>query len=105
MSPLGLHRVLEPPGVLPQAAWRLDPRPEIWPDEVRVAGDRLNLDAASFRQLREASGGAPAAALNLAAAWSRQRREASGGAPAAVRAAVLDIVGRRGKMHNPVTGS
>ena len=83
MSPLGLHRVLEPAGVLPQAAWRLDPRPEIWPDEVRVAVDRLNLDAASFRQLREASGGDPAA----------------------VRAAVLDIVGRRGKMHNPVTGS
>ncbi len=83
MSPLGLHRVLEPAGVLPQAAWRLDPRPEIWPDEVRVAVDRLNLDAASFRQLREASGGDPAA----------------------VRAAVLDIVARRGKMHNPVTGS
>src|ERR1700735_1053126 len=83
MSPLGLHRVLEPPGVLPQPAWRLDPRPEIWPAEVRVAVDRLNLDAASFRQLREASGGDPAA----------------------VRAAVLDIVGRRGKMHNPVTGS
>ena len=28
-SPLGLHRVLEPPGVLPQAAWRLDPGPAI----------------------------------------------------------------------------
>jgi len=23
-SPLGLHRVIDPPGVLPQAAWRLD---------------------------------------------------------------------------------
>ena len=28
-SPLGLHRVAEPPGVLPQAAWRLDPSPVI----------------------------------------------------------------------------
>ncbi len=37
VSPLGLHRVIEPAGVLPQAAWRLDARPEIWPDEVRVA--------------------------------------------------------------------
>ncbi len=83
MSPLGLHRVLEPAGVLPQTAWRLDARPEIWPDEVRVAVERLNLDAASFRQLREASDGDPAA----------------------VRAAVADIVARRGKMHNPVTGS
>jgi len=30
-SPLGLHRVIEPPGVLPQAAWRLDPSPAIAP--------------------------------------------------------------------------
>ena len=82
-SPLGLHRVLEPAGVLPQAAARLDARPEIWPDEVRVGLRRLNLDAASFRQLSEAAGGDPAA----------------------VRAAVLDIVARRGKMQNPVTGS
>ena len=82
-SPLGLHRVLEPAGVLPQAARRLDPSPDIWPDEVRVGVRRLNLDAASFRQLTEAAGGDPAA----------------------VRAAVLDIVARRGKMQNPVTGS
>jgi len=31
-----LHRVIEPSGVLPQAAWRLDPDPPIWPDEVLV---------------------------------------------------------------------
>jgi NADPH:quinone reductase-like Zn-dependent oxidoreductase len=82
-SALGLHRVLEPAGVLPQAAWRLDPDPRIWPDEVRVRVDRLNLDAASYRQLRESSGGS---------------------APA-MRAAVLEIVAQRGKMANPVTGS
>ena len=83
-SPLGLHRVTEPPGgLLPQAAWRLDPDPAIWPDEVRVRVDRLNLDAASFRQLREASGGDPDA----------------------IRTAVLEIIASRGKMHNPVTGS
>jgi L-erythro-3,5-diaminohexanoate dehydrogenase len=82
-SPLGLHRVLEPAGVLPQAAWRLDPRPEIWPDEVRVRVQRLNLDAASFRQLSEANGGDPDA----------------------IRSAVLEIVASRGKMQNPVTGS
>src|SRR5579875_1881755 len=82
-SPLGLHRVLEPAGVLPQAARRLDPDPAIWPDEVLVAVDRLNLDAASYRQLREAHGGDPEA----------------------MRAAVLAIVAERGKMQNPVTGS
>jgi L-erythro-3,5-diaminohexanoate dehydrogenase len=78
-----LHRVLEPAGVLPQAAWRLDPDPRIGPDEVRVRVDRLNLDAASYRQLRESSGGAAEA----------------------MRAAVLEIVADRGKMQNPVTGS
>ena len=82
-SPLGLHRVLEPAGVLPQAAWRLDADPAIWPDEVRVAVDRLNLDAASYRQLRESTGGSAEA----------------------MRGAVLGVVAERGKMQNPVTGS
>ena len=58
-SPLGLHRVIEPPGVLPQAAWRLDASPAIAPDEVRIRVDRLNLDAASYRQLREAYSARP----------------------------------------------
>ena len=69
--------------MLPQAAWRLDPSPALAPDEVRVTVDRLNLDAASFRQLTEDHGGDGAA----------------------VRAAVAGIIARRGKMHNPVTGS
>jgi L-erythro-3,5-diaminohexanoate dehydrogenase len=75
--------VLEPAGVLPQAAWRLDADTVLWPDEVRVAVDRLNLDAASYRQLRESTGGSAEA----------------------MRGAVLDIVAGRGKMQNPVTGS
>jgi L-erythro-3,5-diaminohexanoate dehydrogenase len=82
-SPLGLHRVTEPAGVLPQAAWRLDARAAIWPDEVRIAVHRLNLDAASFRQLHDANDGQPDK----------------------IRASVLEIVKTRGKMQNPVTGS
>jgi L-erythro-3,5-diaminohexanoate dehydrogenase len=82
-SPLGLHRVLDPPGVLPQAAWRLDASPAIAPDEVRIRVDRLNLDAASYRQLREAYSGDPDK----------------------IRGAVLEIITTRGKMQNPVTGS
>jgi L-erythro-3,5-diaminohexanoate dehydrogenase len=79
-SPYGLHRVIEPAGVLPQQAWRLDNDPHPWPDEVIIDVERLNLDAASYRQLREEHGDA-------------------------IRAAVLEIVERRGKMQNPVTGS
>ena len=45
--------------------------------------DRLNLDAASYRQLRETYAGDPDK----------------------IRAAVLDIIATRGKMQNPVTGS
>ena len=82
-SPLGLHRVIEPPGVLPQAAWRLDASPAIAPNEVRIRVDRLNLDAASYRQLREA--------------YTAD--------PDKIRRAVLDIITTRGKMQNPVTGS
>jgi L-erythro-3,5-diaminohexanoate dehydrogenase len=81
-DPTGMHRVLHPPGVLPQAAERLDTRPDLWDDEVRVRVQRLNLDAASYRQLREEHGDGDA-----------------------VRSAVLAIVGGRGKMQNPVTGS
>jgi L-erythro-3,5-diaminohexanoate dehydrogenase len=81
-SPLGLHRVLEPPGVLPQQAWRLDADPRPWPDEVILDVERLNLDAASLRQLRQRYGTVEA-----------------------IRAAVLAIVAERGKMQNPVTGS
>jgi L-erythro-3,5-diaminohexanoate dehydrogenase len=69
--------------VLPQAADKLDARADIWPDEVRIAVERLNLDAASYRQLAEAHGGDGTA----------------------IRRAVLDIVNTRGKMQNPVTGS
>jgi L-erythro-3,5-diaminohexanoate dehydrogenase len=84
---LGLHRVADPAerlaGVLPQAAWRLDPNPRLAPDEVRIRVDRLNLDAASYRQLHDANGG-------------------DGDT---IREAVAEIIASRGKMHNPVTGS
>jgi L-erythro-3,5-diaminohexanoate dehydrogenase len=82
-SPVGLHRVVEPVGVLPQAAWRLDASPVVGPDEVRVRMERLNLDAASFRQLTTKHGGDGAA----------------------VRAEVAGIIASRGKMQNPETGS
>ncbi len=83
-SPVGLHRVTDPAGAaLPQAAQTLEAAPELWPDEVLIAVETLNLDAASFRQLSE--------------------KHAGDGE--AVRTEVLAIVAERGKMQNPVTGS
>ena len=82
-DPTGLHRVLDDRPVLPQAAQRLDTRRELWPDEVRIRVEKLNLDAASFRQL--------------------ERKHAGDGER--IRAEVLEIVAARGKMQNPETGS
>jgi L-erythro-3,5-diaminohexanoate dehydrogenase len=86
-DPTGLHRVLDDVTVLPQAAQRLDTRKELWPDEVRIRVERLNLDAASFRQLEH------------------KHETQDGHDGDAVRREVLDIVATRGKMQNPETGS
>lgn len=82
-SPYGLHRVLEPDGALPQQADRLDPSPPPQGGEALIEVERLNLDAASYHQIREEEGGDAGR----------------------MRSRVLEIVGERGKMHNPVTGS
>lgn len=80
---LGVERVLEPPGALPQAALRLDLRVPMQPYEIELDAEMLALDSTSFRQLAESSGHDPARVAD----------------------AIMRIVAERGKMHNPVTGS
>src|SRR6266508_4292552 len=82
-SPYGLHRVIRPPGVLPQRAEKLDTSLPIRRGEILIDVERLNLDAASYHQLVEETGGHPDE----------------------LKARVIGIVRERGKMHNPVTGS
>jgi L-erythro-3,5-diaminohexanoate dehydrogenase len=82
-SPYGLHRVLGPPGTLPQGADRLDPSPPARGGEALIEVERLSIDAASHHQIREEQGGDPGR----------------------MRDRVLGIVRERGKLHNPVTGS
>lgn len=83
-DPLGTHRVVSPAGSLPQPAERLDASDDpAYESEIAVDVETLNIDAASFRQMEETCGGAPEAVAQL----------------------VLDTVRRRGKQHNPVTGS
>ncbi len=83
VSALGAHRVLEPNGVLPQVAWKLDPTPVAHPNEILCDVEALNIDSASFRQILEVNGN------------DVDR----------VAAHVMALVEERGKHHNPVTGS
>ena len=82
-DPYGLSRVVGEPGVLPQRARKLDPSLPLRPSELLIDVESLNIDAASFKQIREASGGDPARIVET----------------------VQGIVRDRGKMQNPVTGS
>ena len=81
--PYGSHRVLEPEGVLPQAAYKLDNSEEIYSNEILINVETLNIDSASFNQLKKENG------------YDEEK----------IASAILDIVKRRGKMHNPVTNS
>jgi L-erythro-3,5-diaminohexanoate dehydrogenase len=83
VDPYGLRRVVSPPGALPQRADVLDPALPLGEDELAVAVEALNVDAASFRQIEAAAGGDPAR----------------------IAEEILRIVRARGKLHNPVTGS
>ena len=82
-DPYGLKRVIEPVGAMPQPAWKLDNSMRCGDDEMLIDVDILNIDAASFTQIKEAVGTDPEGVAN------RMR----------------EIVAMRGKHHNPVTGS
>ena len=79
----GTHRVLEPEGALPQAAWRIDNTMDLYDNEILVDVDTLNIDAASFTQIKKQANGDNEEIARI----------------------MKDIVGSRGKHHNPVTGS
>jgi L-erythro-3,5-diaminohexanoate dehydrogenase len=75
----GTHRVVEPAGTLPQAAWRVDNDiDKEFDDELILDVERLNIDSASFLQMQQAGD---------------------------VAAQIAETVAKRGKQHNPVTGS
>jgi L-erythro-3,5-diaminohexanoate dehydrogenase len=80
---LGMHRVLEPYGSLPQPAWKLDNTPIAQKGETLIDVHALHIDSTSFTQIANVC------------QHDRQR----------MRAHILDIVARRGKMHNPIIGS
>ena len=79
----GTHRVIAPVGYLPQPAQKISNDMTIYDNEILIDVDYLNIDSASFTQLKEEAGG------NLEK----------------IKKKIMDIVQERGKMQNPVTGS
>lgn len=79
----GTHRVLEPMGVLPQPATKINNDMEIFSNEILIDVKALNIDSASFTQIEE---------------------EANGDVEK-IKNKIKEIVKERGKMQNPVTGS
>ncbi|MCX6112132.1 MAG: L-erythro-3,5-diaminohexanoate dehydrogenase [Proteobacteria bacterium] len=83
-NPFGSHRVIEPIGVLPQPALRIDNNMDVlYDNEIMVNVEVLNVDSASFTQIKEQAKG--------------DETE--------IRKIITDIVNKCGKMKNPVTGS
>jgi len=77
----GMNRVLEPQYVLPTSAWRLDNSRSIAKDEIRIDIKRIHIEGTSFKQ------------ICMEANDNDQR----------IKQKIMDIVIRRGKLHNPVT--
>ena len=82
-SPYGTHRVIEPIGVLPQPAFKIDNNMEIYDNEILIDVKTLNVDSASFTQIKEQANG--------------DLEE--------IKSIMMAIVAERGKHQNPVTGS
>ncbi len=80
----GAHRVIEPKGVLPQPAWKINNNvDELYDNEILIDVIRLNIDSASFHQICEQYG--------------KDEK--------IIAERVKALVNERGKHHNPVTGS
>jgi L-erythro-3,5-diaminohexanoate dehydrogenase len=79
----GTHRVISPSGTLPQPAYRIDNTMKIYDNEILIDVSTLNIDSASYTQIKEVCGSDPDKMKKM----------------------ILSIVEERGKMQNPVTGS
>lgn len=80
----GTHRVIEPKGVLPQPANKIDNNMDIvYDNEILINVKTLNIDSASFTQIEEQAGGDEKKIAEI----------------------MMGIVAKQGKHRNPVTGS
>ncbi|WP_058952858.1 zinc-binding alcohol dehydrogenase family protein [Clostridium tyrobutyricum] len=79
----GINRVIEPKGVLPQAALKISNDTNIYDNEILIDVQALNIDSASFTQIEKSQNG------------DIEK----------IKQNIIEIVENRGKMQNPVTGS
>jgi len=80
----GTHRVIEPEGVLPQPAKKIDNNMDkLYDNEILLDVQTLNIDSASFTQIKEQAGGDEEKIVEI----------------------MKGIVADKGKHQNPVTGS
>ncbi|MDL2262282.1 zinc-binding dehydrogenase [Bacteroidales bacterium OttesenSCG-928-I21] len=80
----GLHRVIEPQGVLPQPANKIDNNmDEIYDNEILIDVQTLNIDSASFTDIKQRAGGDEKKIAEI----------------------MMEIVEKQGKHRNPWTGS
>ena len=80
----GTHRVIEPKGVLPQPAKKIDNNMDVlYDNEILINVQTLNVDSASFTQIKNQAGGEETKIAEI----------------------MKGIVADRGKHQNPVTGS
>ena len=77
----GLERVLEPKYVLPTSAWKLDNSRNIYSNEMLLSIKRIHLEGTSFKQ------------ISTEVNYNEEK----------IKQTIIDIVIRRGKLHNPVT--
>ena len=80
----GSHRVINPKGALPQPAAKVNNDvTTLWDNEILVDVEALNIDSASFTQIRKEAEG-------------DERK---------IKEIILNIINQYGKLQNPITGS
>ena len=79
----GVSRVLEPKGVLPVTAWKIDNSGTVRSGEIRIRLERVHIEWDNFNQICSHCG------------YDTTK----------IKARIMQIIGQRGKLHNPYTGS
>lgn len=79
----GTSRVMEPKGVVPVTAWKMNNSKAIGPKEVRIRLEMVHVEWDSFSQICSHCG------------YDTTR----------IKARIMQIIEERGKLHNPYTGS